>query len=54
MHREPVNQGELNGFNFVTILIVAAIVFFLAVHPYSNASSAPICVSQVIACLVLP
>jgi hypothetical protein len=54
MHREPVNQGEMDVFNFMTILIVAAIVFFLAVHPYSSASSAPIYVGQVITCLLLP
>jgi len=54
MHREPVNQGELNVSNFITILIVAAIVFFLAAHPYNSAYSAPSAVGHMIACLFVP
>ena len=54
MLREPVNRGEVNGFNFMIIPIVMAIVFFLTVHPYNSASSPSIYISQVITCLLVP
>jgi hypothetical protein len=54
MHREQLNQGEVNAFNFMVIPIVMAIVFFLVVHPYSGASSSSICVSNLFACLFCP
>lgn len=54
MHREPLNQGAVNAFNFMTILMVMAIVFFLAVHPYSSASSSSIAVGHLFACLFCP
>ena len=51
MHEIPSNQEVLNVTNFMTILIVMAIVFFLAVNPFNTGSSSPICVSQVFAYL---
>ena len=54
MHREPLNQGEVNAFSLAIIPVVMAIVFFLSVHPYNSASSTPVCVGQMITCLLLP
>ena len=46
MHREALNEEILNASNFIIVLIVMAIVFFLIVHPYSGASSYSFCVSN--------
>ena len=54
MHRNPLGQEFVNGFNFFTIPILMAIVFFLLVHPYSNASSSSVSVGQMFACLFCP
>jgi hypothetical protein len=54
MHREPLNQELVNVFNFMIIPIVMAIVFFLVVHPFSNASSSSISFGYLFACLFCP
>jgi hypothetical protein len=54
MHREPLHQGEVTAFNLMIVPIVMAIVFFLAVHPFSSASSPSIYVGHMVACLFCP
>jgi len=54
MHKEPLSQEVVNVFNFMAILIVGAIVFFLVAHPFNSGSSSSICAGQVFACLFCP
>jgi hypothetical protein len=54
MHRNPLNQEFANAFNFIVVPIVVAIVFFLVVHPYSDASSSSISIAQMFAFLFRP
>jgi len=54
MHKKPLNQEVVNVFNFMAILIVGAIVFFLAAYPFNSGSSSSISAGQVFACLFYP
>jgi hypothetical protein len=54
MHREPLNQEITNTVNFMIIPIVMAIVLFLIVQPYSNATSSSVGISNLFACLSCP
>jgi hypothetical protein len=54
MHRTPLNQEVLNVFNFITVLIVVTIVFFLVVHPFNIGSSSPIGIGQAFGYLFCP